>query len=481
MASEVTRDEAMREMARRELERRRGGGQQQEAQPIGSANPGWLAPFSLVQMAPISRDAKGNMQFDSNAGILGMAKRAFMLPGQAMKGEVQLRDPQTGNFTDEAIRRSIEAAAIYSPISPASRLATRAVGAKQVAPPSREMLQEAGATGFETSRKMGVDYSAQSVKGMADAMRTKLEQDGVFAELAPNTFKILDKLANPPKDSIATIEGLHAARRALKNARLNFTNPTEKFAADRLITAIDDFITKPDPAAVVAGPAAAAGKTFKDALGNYAAAKRSEQLADGLVITPSHNPPDNGGIKYNPPNGGPADTDVTDWVAQRANELLKNGNRDVKRRIGKAMSGINAQHARRRAGGAWRCRPVDLAYPDLGCITRQPRHAVTLEAVRLGSDEGAGDGRCNRLATTGAHERLGEMRADESVRPGDEDAAARSAHLCLPQLSIRRALPAVPLRSCGTTARSAARPRRAACAAGSRSRARAHPRRRRSR
>ena len=58
---------------------------------------------------------------------------------------------------------------------------------------------------------------------------------------------------------------------------------------------------------------------------------RSEQLADGLVITPSHNPPDNGGIKYNPPNGGPADTDVTDWVAQHANELLKNGNRDVKR------------------------------------------------------------------------------------------------------------------------------------------------------
>ncbi len=58
---------------------------------------------------------------------------------------------------------------------------------------------------------------------------------------------------------------------------------------------------------------------------------RTQDLADGLVITPSHNPPDNGGIKYNPPNGGPADTDVTGWIAAKANELLKNGNRDVKR------------------------------------------------------------------------------------------------------------------------------------------------------
>src|SRR5262249_37848178 len=49
---------------------------------------------------------------------------------------------------------------------------------------------------------------------------------------------------------------------------------------------------------------------------------RKEHLADGIVITPSHNPPADGGFKYNPPNGGPADTDVTRWVEHRANELL---------------------------------------------------------------------------------------------------------------------------------------------------------------
>ncbi len=58
---------------------------------------------------------------------------------------------------------------------------------------------------------------------------------------------------------------------------------------------------------------------------------RKDGLADGLVITPSHNPPEDGGIKYNPPNGGPADTDVTGQVQNRANELLKGGNAGVRR------------------------------------------------------------------------------------------------------------------------------------------------------
>ena len=53
--------------------------------------------------------------------------------------------------------------------------------------------------------------------------------------------------------------------------------------------------------------------------------------ADGLVITPSHNPPQDGGIKYNPPHGGPADTDATGWIENRANELMAAGCAGVKR------------------------------------------------------------------------------------------------------------------------------------------------------
>jgi phosphoglucomutase len=58
---------------------------------------------------------------------------------------------------------------------------------------------------------------------------------------------------------------------------------------------------------------------------------RKTAQADGIIITPSHNPPEDGGFKYNPPNGGPADTDVTRWVQDRANELLRANNTGVKR------------------------------------------------------------------------------------------------------------------------------------------------------
>jgi phosphoglucomutase len=58
---------------------------------------------------------------------------------------------------------------------------------------------------------------------------------------------------------------------------------------------------------------------------------RTTHLADGIVVTPSHNPPEDGGFKYNPPHGGPADADVTGWVQDRANDLLRTANAGVKR------------------------------------------------------------------------------------------------------------------------------------------------------
>jgi len=58
---------------------------------------------------------------------------------------------------------------------------------------------------------------------------------------------------------------------------------------------------------------------------------RTDRLADGIVITPSHNPPEDGGFKYNPTNGGPADSEVTNWIQERANALLRVGNADTRR------------------------------------------------------------------------------------------------------------------------------------------------------
>jgi phosphoglucomutase len=58
---------------------------------------------------------------------------------------------------------------------------------------------------------------------------------------------------------------------------------------------------------------------------------RTDRIGDGIVITPSHNPPEDGGFKYNPPNGGPAESDVTGWIQERANSLLRAANQGVKR------------------------------------------------------------------------------------------------------------------------------------------------------
>ncbi len=71
---------------------------------------------------------------------------------------------------------------------------------------------------------------------------------------------------------------------------------------------------------------------------------RQNGLADGIVITPSHNPPEDGGFKYNPPNGGPADTDITGWVQNRANELLRGSNREVRRQTYESACKAGSTH-----------------------------------------------------------------------------------------------------------------------------------------
>jgi phosphoglucomutase len=87
-------------------------------------------------------------------------------------------------------------------------------------------------------------------------------------------------------------------------------------------------------------------------------------LADGIVVTPSHNPPSDGGFKYNPPHGGPADTDATSAIAQRANELMRGGLADVRR----------VPFARARAAAS--------AYDFLGTYVDDLPHVVDLDAIR---------------------------------------------------------------------------------------------------
>jgi hypothetical protein len=89
-------------------------------------------------------------------------------------------------------------------------------------------------------------------------------------------------------------------------------------------------------------------------------------LGDGIVVTPSHNPPADGGFKYNPPNGGPADTNVTAWIQDRANELLRKGNRGVRR--------VPIETALK----ASTTRPDDFVAPYVEDLA----HVVDMEAIR---------------------------------------------------------------------------------------------------
>jgi phosphoglucomutase len=93
---------------------------------------------------------------------------------------------------------------------------------------------------------------------------------------------------------------------------------------------------------------------------------RREHLADGIVVTPSHNPPEDGGFKYNSTNGGPADTDVTEWVQDRANELLRQDNTGVQR--------VPFAAALKAA----RSHPQDFVTP----YVKDLRSVVDMEAIR---------------------------------------------------------------------------------------------------
>ncbi len=102
---------------------------------------------------------------------------------------------------------------------------------------------------------------------------------------------------------------------------------------------------------------------------------KKDRLADGIVVTPSHNPPADGGFKYNPPDGGPADTDVTDWIQGRANELLRHGNRGVKR------IGYDA------ALKATTTHQIDLVSPYVDDLTAViDMEAIGAQRVKIGVD-----------------------------------------------------------------------------------------------
>jgi phosphoglucomutase len=108
---------------------------------------------------------------------------------------------------------------------------------------------------------------------------------------------------------------------------------------------------------------------------------RSSGLADGIIITPSHNPPYDGGFKYNPPNGGPAETQITNWIEATANDLLEKGLRGIKRMpLGKAL----------KAATTHRYDYLHAFTGELGSVIDMD--AIRGQTIRIGADPMGGAG-----------------------------------------------------------------------------------------
>lgn len=234
-------------------------------------------PYSGT-LLPFTKDEEGNVRFDSNAGLFGVVKRAVGLPGEVYRGEI---DP----LSDEGIGRAVEFAATATPVNPALRVGERVIPGvvrnmerEAVPTPTVDELKAASRAGYNAVRDSGVEFTSPSVTRMAGQTRVALENDGFLPNLAPKTFDILGRLETAPDASIMSIAGLDAARKSLKNARLDFANAPERAAARQVIEAIDGFIQNPPAASVLAGSPAEASATLRAARGNHAAAKRSETL-----------------------------------------------------------------------------------------------------------------------------------------------------------------------------------------------------------
>ena len=227
------------------------------------AYTGGILPFSI--------DENGKGRFDSDAGIVGAAKRAFMTPGDVYSRKIDLNTP-------EGFARAQELGSFLSPVSPAVRASPLGVVAPTVKAPTAEALKAAADKSYNAVWEMGVDYATPAVTKMVGDFRTALEKASTLAESAPRTEGILRRFDNPPAGSVVSTEGLAAARRAAEYVAKDGGSEAERTAASRLVEEIDSFIASADPRSVVAGPASTAAETMAKARANAAAQQRSAAI-----------------------------------------------------------------------------------------------------------------------------------------------------------------------------------------------------------
>jgi hypothetical protein len=210
---------------------------------------------------PFSKNAKGEISFDSNAGLLGVAKRAFMAPGDAYKGRF---DP----YGEEGRDRALEFAGAVNLANPAIMAGERAIPGvmRNFVPrtpkvPTAAELKAAADAGYKSVETSGVEYASRAVKGLADDIVTALDKEGRIAELNPELHALLGKLRLPPANSTVSIQSLDALRKRLGDIA-GSADPAKAAAASIAIKKVDEFIKAADPSSVMARAAPPTGTTL---------------------------------------------------------------------------------------------------------------------------------------------------------------------------------------------------------------------------
>lgn len=209
---------------------------------------------------------------------------AVTLPGDVAQGNVSMTG-EDGHTSPAVINRSAELATIASPMSPAARAGAGWAGAVKTvdAPaPTREALEAAAGSGYDKARGLGVEIHPQGVADLGGRIDAALSDLGINGELAPKTYSVLKKTANPPDGSVATVANLETLRRSFGHAAKDFANPTEQLAASEAKRHLADYLASIPDQDVIRGPASEVSGLIKGANSNYAAAKRSELIAEQL-------------------------------------------------------------------------------------------------------------------------------------------------------------------------------------------------------
>jgi hypothetical protein len=297
---------------------------------------------------PLTRYSDGSVNFDLDSGITGAIKRAFTLPGEVAKGEV---DPTS----DEGIARAREMGASVLPAPPVGRFAAAASkGARlpgKVKPkvPTSDELRAAAVPVYEQLDKAGTVFSAKSVDDLSSAIQNELLQKrAIGAEDAPKTFATLRNLQNAPEGAtVPYATGLNTARKQFskRSAGPDLNNPGDPAASAYAARRIMDFFERDGGNSVVSGPSVPTG-LLKRANQNYAAAKRSETLIGKL---------DDAELRAAAANSG---QNLGNAVRQRIAGLLTNKgsakdrfgfNEGELQSLGKVVEGSTAANATRNA------------------------------------------------------------------------------------------------------------------------------------